>query len=234
MGRLIGSVGLAPGSEGTELTTKGDLHGFSSSNTRIPIGDNDQVLTADSSQALGLKWASAGGGGGDFVKIAQTVLGSAGTSLKIAGQSINLDPTASPTYTQLYVVGNLVWSNEALPAVTGTINDGSSFIGVTQKMGSSVTSSVFSNTSTIPIAMGLSRDMAPSFFMWIGMGYSATDTQSLMFNWHYTGNDDTQVMGGGRLVTTASSTFTDIDLQTDSETYDFDEDSTLTLYGIKA
>jgi len=233
MGRLIGSVGLAPGSEGTELTQKGDLHGYSTSNTRIPIGSDNQVLTADSAQALGLKWATAGGSG-DFVKIAQTVLGSGGTSLKIADQSIDLDPTNTPTYTQLYVVGNLVWSNESLPAVTGTINDGSSFIGVTQKMGSSVTSSVFSNTSTIPIAMALARDMAPSFFMWIGMGYSATDTQSLMFNWHYTGNDDTQVMGGGRLVTTASSTFTDIDLQIDSESTSFDEDSTLTLYGIKA
>ena len=172
--------------------------------------------------------------GGDFVKIAQTVLGSAGTSLKIADQSIDLDPTNTPTYSQLYIVGNLVWSNESLPAVTATINDGSSFIGCTQQTGSSVTSSVFSNTSTIPIAMALARNMAPSFFMWIGMGYESTDTQSLMFNWHYTGNDDTQIMGGGRLVTTASSTFTDIDLQIDSETYNFDVGSTLTLYGIKA
>jgi len=62
--RLVGSVGLAPGSdEGTDLTTKGDLHGYSTTNTRIPIGDNDQILTADSSEALGLKWATAGGGG---------------------------------------------------------------------------------------------------------------------------------------------------------------------------
>jgi len=62
--RLIGSVGLAPGSdEGTDLTTKGDIHGYSTSNTRVPIGDNDQVLTADSSEALGLKWATPSGGG---------------------------------------------------------------------------------------------------------------------------------------------------------------------------
>ena len=56
-------MGLSPGSdEGTDLTTKGDIHGYSDTNTRIPIGDNDQVLTADSSQALGLKWATASGG----------------------------------------------------------------------------------------------------------------------------------------------------------------------------
>ena len=61
--KLLGSVGLSPGSdEGTDLTTKGDVHGYSDTNTRIPIGDNDQVLTADSSEALGLKWATPGGG----------------------------------------------------------------------------------------------------------------------------------------------------------------------------
>jgi len=60
MGRLIGSVGLAPGSdEGTDLTTKGDIHGFSSSNTRIPISTNNFSLLCDSSEALGLKWAAS-------------------------------------------------------------------------------------------------------------------------------------------------------------------------------
>jgi hypothetical protein len=40
------------------LTTKGDLFGFDTANARIPIGTNNQVLTADSAQALGLKWAT--------------------------------------------------------------------------------------------------------------------------------------------------------------------------------
>jgi len=52
----------APGG-GTDLTTKGDLHGYDTGNNRIPIGANDEVLTADSAQALGLKWAAAAGGG---------------------------------------------------------------------------------------------------------------------------------------------------------------------------
>ena len=60
MTKIIGSAALtAADPEGENLTTKGDLHGFSSENTRIPIGDNDQVLTADSAQALGLKWAAS-------------------------------------------------------------------------------------------------------------------------------------------------------------------------------
>ena len=40
------------------LTTKGDLYGFSTLDARVPIGTNNQVLTADSAQALGLKWAT--------------------------------------------------------------------------------------------------------------------------------------------------------------------------------
>lgn len=40
------------------LTTKGDLFGFDTASARIPIGTNNQVLTADSTQALGLKWAT--------------------------------------------------------------------------------------------------------------------------------------------------------------------------------
>ena len=41
------------------LTTKGDLFGYDTAAARIPIGANNTVLTADSTQALGLKWASA-------------------------------------------------------------------------------------------------------------------------------------------------------------------------------
>ncbi len=40
------------------LTTKGDIWGYSSTNARIPVGANGQVLTADSTQTLGVKWAA--------------------------------------------------------------------------------------------------------------------------------------------------------------------------------
>ena len=62
MAKIIGSAALVPGGDsGTDLTTKGDLHGYSDENTRIPVGTNNQVLTADSAQALGLKWAASQG-----------------------------------------------------------------------------------------------------------------------------------------------------------------------------
>lgn len=44
------------------LTTKGDLYTFSTTNARLGVGTNGQVLTADSAEATGLKWATAAAG----------------------------------------------------------------------------------------------------------------------------------------------------------------------------
>jgi len=46
------------GGSTSPLTTKGDVWGYSSADARIPIGTNGQVLTADSAQTLGLRWAT--------------------------------------------------------------------------------------------------------------------------------------------------------------------------------
>lgn len=59
--RLIQS-GDIPSGAGSPLTTKGDLYGFGTANDRIPVGGDGTVLTADSTKALGVKWAAAGSG----------------------------------------------------------------------------------------------------------------------------------------------------------------------------
>lgn len=43
------------------MTTKGDLQGYSTVAARVPVGSNGQVLTADSTNALGLSWQAGGG-----------------------------------------------------------------------------------------------------------------------------------------------------------------------------
>lgn len=55
-------VQVTGGGGSSPLTTKGDVYGYSTTNARIPVGTNGQVLTADSGQALGVKWAAGAGG----------------------------------------------------------------------------------------------------------------------------------------------------------------------------
>lgn len=51
------------GGSTSPLTTKGDLYAFSSVNARLPVGTDGQVLTADSTQATGLKYSTVTGTG---------------------------------------------------------------------------------------------------------------------------------------------------------------------------
>ncbi len=73
---LNGTLGIAKGGTGettktpafdalAPTTTKGDLSVHNGSdNIREPIGSDTQVLTADSAQASGMKWATVAAGGG--------------------------------------------------------------------------------------------------------------------------------------------------------------------------
>jgi trimeric autotransporter adhesin len=59
-----GSAWTAVGGGGSSpLTTKGDLYTFSTVDARLGVGANGTVLTADSAETTGLKWAAPAGGG---------------------------------------------------------------------------------------------------------------------------------------------------------------------------
>jgi hypothetical protein len=77
------------------LTTKGDVWGYSTIDARIPIGANGTVLTADSAEALGVKWAAATG-----AAIKQVVYSSAvatgSTTSSSATDMTNMTATITP------------------------------------------------------------------------------------------------------------------------------------------
>lgn len=49
-----------PAAGSTPLTTKGDVYGYNTGPARIPVGTDSYVLTADSTNALGVSWKPAG------------------------------------------------------------------------------------------------------------------------------------------------------------------------------
>ena len=58
--RLIGSVGLKPGTDtGFDLDEKGQIHGYSDTQFALPVGSNDQVIYADSSATSGLAYGAS-------------------------------------------------------------------------------------------------------------------------------------------------------------------------------
>lgn len=87
---------------------KGDLAGGTGANTaaRLPVGTNGQVLTADSAEATGLKWSSAGGSG-----ITRTV------------SSISAPATAGATASTDYVYFVSGTTTLTLPTAVGNTNE---------------------------------------------------------------------------------------------------------------
>lgn len=81
------------------LTTKGDLYTYSTTDARLGVGTNGQVLTADSTAATGLKWATASGG----YTPALTLLNAGGTSL--SGSTTTVSSISGKQWLYAYVVG---------------------------------------------------------------------------------------------------------------------------------
>ena len=102
------------------LTTKGDLYGFSTLDARIPIGTNNQVLTADSAQALGLKWATPSSGG-KVLQVVQGTLTSQVTSSSSTYADTGLTVTITPTLNTSKV---LVFASSVIGKSAGSSNNG--------------------------------------------------------------------------------------------------------------
>jgi hypothetical protein len=99
-----GSAWVAVGGSGSPLTTKGDLYTYSTTDARLGVGTNGQVLQADSAEATGLKWVTASASTATIAQIATGTL--SGATVTISSLS---------TYDQLFIQ----FRNVDMSSITG-------------------------------------------------------------------------------------------------------------------
>ena len=179
----VNSGGTAPEwattADQTPLTTKGDLFGFDTADARIPIGTNGHILTADSTQSLGLKWAAPAGGG----KVLQVVNASTTTATTIASTTYtdtNVTATITPSLTSskiLVLIAVQFYAEKLLsssPFVDGRLMRGATAIANFNGSDGRF-AGIIADTSPTKVAM-----MSTHPIMWLD---SPSSTSALTYKW---------------------------------------------------
>jgi len=123
-GTVVGPFATGTGDVATDAIwdAKGDLAVGTGANTasKLTVGTNGYVLTADSAESTGLKWAAGGGGGG-----AVTLL----TTINLASETSKLIPLDFSSYNSNIIVVNTQQSANANWLLAATNDSGSTFAG---------------------------------------------------------------------------------------------------------
>lgn len=85
-----GSAWVAIGGGSSPLTTKGDLYTYSTTDARLAVGADGTTLVSDSTEATGLKWATAASSGGMTLISSTSLTGASVTISSIPQTYISL------------------------------------------------------------------------------------------------------------------------------------------------
>jgi len=178
---VLGSGDLTVGGLADPTTTKGDLIAHGTTTTRLPIGSNNQVLTADSAQTLGVKWATPSAGGGAAMP---QILGATQNRYYCAGYSNGKAATNSTVAANtMYAMPIMINQNCTLTLMASDVE--------TSVASSNVRLGIYSDTNGLPGSLlldagthttasvgtktitGLSQALTPGQYWFVAL-YSAT------------------------------------------------------------
>jgi hypothetical protein len=228
--RLIGSVGLKPGTDtGFDLDEKGQIHGFSDTQFALPAGDDNQILSSLASEASGLKWITSSAG---QVSLLETVtLGSPNANVAKASMTYSTDDYA---YFIIAFSGKAETSEAA--ALEFRINNLSANYGytVTENYNGTLSGSAGSITTEIPL-MSTTVHTGNSQPMNVLVTIQSSTVGNRYYNivtdsWIASNTNDTEHVIGGQ-AGTPSSTFSKFDFFL-STGNNFETASEAVLYGV--
>ncbi len=177
------------------LTTKGDLYGFSTLGARVPVGADTTVLTADSTQPLGVKWAATASGNDVQYNASNTSYLFLGDSLleddpSILGVSVAVTAitcTTSPSIcTYTYTAGPTLASGQWLMVQNGTTLSPSAVASCTAPFGANT----FAQCGYVQVlATGLTSTTFETTNPWsaTGTGTGGTLVDATYQVWHQAG-----------------------------------------------
>ena len=142
-----------PASGASPLTTKGDVYTFSTVNARLPVGTNGQVITADSAQTLGIKWATpaAGTPAGSDTQVQFNDSGSFGANAAFLFNKNTTNPVLTLAGSGVQEVRLYDTSSTAYGAITGSAGSISLFSQNSQRVNIHAATDIqFSNGGSLP------------------------------------------------------------------------------------
>lgn len=168
------------------LTTKGDVLGFSTVNSRVPVGVDTFVLTADSTQTLGVKWAAAASGGGVPIPSISGNWYASGTINGAMGVSPTLNKSTGTGllfFSPFFVTKSTTYTH--IGTLTGATTSGTVVMGIYNDSGSMApTGSPITNSNSTSIALSASTFASYTFssaitlspgIYWLALSVSATN-----------------------------------------------------------
>lgn len=148
------------------LTTKGDIFGHSSVDARIPVGSNGQVLTADSTQTLGVKWGTGTAGSISQQYLGYNTIGGSNVAMTtgtVYYKKITLSTAGQLTDISAYILETSVASVSNVGCYV--VSDNAGAPGDIIAMGT-----MYSNPPNLNLASGNARWLSMGCPIWLAAG----------------------------------------------------------------